>query len=540
MKKVIFNIGALILLAGGFTSCTKDLDRLPLNDVTDAQVYSTFDGYKQAIAKVYGSFALTGNNGPAGNGDVQGIDEGTSDFLRLYWWMQEMTTDEAVVQAGWNDPGIHAFHPMNWSADNVIIKGLYYRSFYQITLANDFMRQASDAKIAERGFSGKEASDIKSFAQEARFLRAYQYSVLIDLYGNVPFVREGDIPGTVLPKQIKRDSLFYYIKSELADLETKLPEPRSNEYGRADRAAAWALMARLCLNHKVYLGAEDASLYKVAADYAEKVITMGGYDLMDDYRNLMLADNNINNPEVILSINYDGLRTKGYGGTTFFTHASVGGDMLAANYGIDGGWQGIRTTKNLPNLFPDPNGNEDKRAQFFTAGQTLELSADPAPSFREGYAVTKYRNVTRTGAQGSSPAFSDIDFPIFRLAEMYLVYAEAVLRAPSAGDAGRALTYVNEVRRRAYGHKGVAGPGDIPGSALNLDFIINERGRELYWEGFRRSDLVRFDRFVEGTYTWPWKGGVSSGTGVPEFRKLFPIPVADINSNTNLVQNTGY
>ncbi len=540
MKRILFNMAALALMSGALVSCTKDLDRLPANDITSEQVYSTPEGYKQALAKVYGSMALTGNAGPAGNGDIQGIDEGTSDFVRLYWWVQEVTTDEAVVQAGWNDPGIHFFHPMNWTTDNVIIKGVYYRSLYQITLCNEFMRQATDAKLQARGISGKDATDIRNFAQEARFLRAYQYSVLIDLFGNPPFLTENDAPGSVLPSQIGRDSLFYFIKRELADLETKLPAARTSEYGRVDRGAAQALMARLCLNHKVYLGSEVASLYKDAATYADKVITTGGYRLMDDYRQLMLADNNVNNPEFILTVNYDGLRTQGYGGTTFFTHASVGGDMLAANYGIGGGWAGIRTTKNLPNLFPDPNGTDDKRSQFFTAGQSIDLTADPAPNFREGYAVTKYRNVTRSGAPGQSLAFSDIDFPLFRLAEMYLVYAEAVLRESTAGDAGKALDYVNTVRRRAYGHPNVSGPGDIPSSSLTLDFILNERGRELYWECFRRSDLIRFDRFVEGTYTWPWKGGVSSGTAVPAFRKLFPIPVSDINSNTNLVQNAGY
>lgn len=539
MKRIILNMAALLMLVGSFVSCTKDLDRFPVNDVTEDKVYSTFDGYKQALAKVYGSFALTGNSGPAGNGDIQGIDEGTSDFLRLYWWVQEISTDEAVVQAGWNDPGIHFFHPLNWTDDNVIIKGVYYRSLYQITLCNDFIRQASDAKLAERGFTGKNADDIRAFAQEARFLRAYQYSVLIDLFGNPPFLTERDIPGTVLPAQIGRDSLYGYIRTELLDLENKLPQPRTNEYGRADRAAAWALMARLSLNHKVYLDEVVPAYYREAAVYAEKVIN-AGYRLIDDYRHLMLADNHTNTSEFILTINYDGIRTKGFGGTTFFTHASVGADMPASSFGIGGGWQGIRTTKNLPNLFPDPFGNEDQRAQFFTSGQSIELSADPAPSFREGYAITKYRNVTKTGQPGSSPDFADVDFPIFRLAEMYLVYAEAALREPSAGNSGTALNYINTLRQRAYGHPGTSGPGEISSSQLTLDFIIDERARELYWEGFRRSDLIRFDRFVEGSYLWPWKGGVANGTSVPAFRKLFPIPIADINSNSNLVQNNGY
>jgi hypothetical protein len=259
--------------------------------------------------------------------------------------------------------------------------------------------------------------------------------------------------------------------------------------------------------------------------------------LIADYRNLMRADNNKNTSEFIMTINYDGIRTKGYGGTTFFTHASVGGNMNASSFGIGGGWAGLRTTKNLPLLFPDFIGNADQRAQFFTNGQTLDLNAEPATAFTQGFAVTKYRNITQSGAQGSSPDFSDVDFPLFRLAEMYLIYAEAVVRDAGAGDAGTALNYINLLRTRAYGGSAA---GNIDASQLTLDFLLDERARELYWECFRRSDLVRFGKFTTDTYLWPWKGGVSSGTAVAAYRNLFPIPASDVNSNSNLRQNPGY
>lgn len=524
---------ALALMMGAaVASCTKDLDRLPTNDTTSEVVYSTYAGYQEAMAKVYGAFALTGNNGPAGNGDVQGIDEGTSDFLRLYWWVQEISTDEAVVQAGWNDPGIHFFHPMNWTTDNVILKGVYYRSFYQITLANDFIRQASDENLNKRGITGADAENVRRFAQEARFLRAYQYAVLMDLFGNPPFATEADVPGASLPRQISRAELFGYIENELKSMENTLP--LTSEYGRANKNAVRALLARIYLNAEVYTG---TAKNREAAAYAQKVITEGGYTLISDYRNLMRADNQKNTSEFIMTINYDGIRTKGYGGTTFFTHASVGGNMNASNFGIGGGWAGIRTTKNLPLLFPDFNGDIDQRAQFFTNGQTLDLNAEPATAFTQGFAVTKYRNITMSGAQGSSPDFSDVDFPLFRLAEMYLIYAEAVVRDAGAGDAGTALNYVNMLRARAYAGSAA---GNINASQLTLDFIIDERGRELYWECFRRTDLVRFGKFTTDTYLWPWKGGVSSGTAVAAYRNLFPIPASDINANSNLRQNTGY
>src|SRR5262245_22262152 len=133
MKKLaIFTSSLVVLLA----ACNKKLDLRPVNGLTSDVVYNTPQGYKNALAKVYSSFATTGNVGPNGNGDVQGIDEGTSDYLRLFWKAQELSTDEAVV--AWGDPGIQDFHNMNWTSDNPMMKGLYYRSFYQITLANEF------------------------------------------------------------------------------------------------------------------------------------------------------------------------------------------------------------------------------------------------------------------------------------------------------------------------------------------------------------------------------------------------------------------
>lgn len=533
MNKNILKTGLAALLLVSLVACNKKLDRTPTNDVTDDVVYSTPEGYTEAFAKVYAAFALTGNQGPAGNGDVQGIDEGTSDFVRLYWWMQEMTTDEAVVQAGWNDPGIHNYHAMNWSSDNVILKGVYYRSFYQITLANDFIRQAADAKLAERGITGADADKIRKFKTEARFLRAYQYSILMDLFGNVPFVDDAFVLGSGLPKQIKRADLFTYVESELIAMEPEMVAARANEYGRADKGAVWALLARIYLNAEVYTG---TAKWTEAITYSKRVIE-AGYSLIPDYRRLMRADNNVTNTsEFILTVNYDGKRTQGYGGTTFLTNASVGGSMISSDYGTGEKWGGIRTTKNLPGLFSDITGATDKRAQFYTSGQSLELSADPAPAFTDGYAVTKYRNLKLNGTAGSDPVFSDIDFPIFRLAEVYLIYAEAALRGGAGAPDGSALMYINMLRTRAYGSTS----GNISSSTLTVDFVLDERGRELYWEGFRRTDLIRYNKFTEGTYLWPWKGGVSSGTGVSDFRKLFPIPSSDINSNTNLTQNTGY
>ena len=529
MKKQIIQTSiSAFILALMFASCSKQLDLLPLNDITSGQVYSTPQGYKQAFAKLYGSFATTGNNGPAGNGDIQGLDEGTSDFLRLFWKAQELSTDEAVV--AWGDPGIQDFHNMNWSASNPMLTGLYYRSYYQITLCNDFIRQASDANITAKGITGADADQIKKYRPEARFLRAYQYWVLMDLFGNVPFATDEQALGSFTPSQISRGDLFKYIESELKAIENELPNAKANEYGRADKAAAQALLARIYLNAGVYTGTQR---YADALTYAKKVID-AGYTLISDYRMLMRADNNTNTSEFILTINYDGLKTQNWGGTTFLTHAAVGGDMVAADFGIDGGWFGLRTTSALPALFPDVTGTADKRSQFFTQGQNLDIN--DLSNFKDGYAVSKFKNRKKDNAVGSNLTWVDIDFPIFRLAEMHLIFAEAAARAGTAGDKATALTYVNALRQRAYGNAS----GNITAAQLTADFVLDERARELYWEGHRRTDLIRYGKFTESTYLWPWKGGVKGGTGVAAIRNLYPLPSADISSNPNLKQNSGY
>ena len=525
------------IMGGGLISCNKNKILAPNYQVTSEKVYSTAQGYKESLAKVYGSMALTGNQGPAGQGDVQGIDEGTSDFFRLLWYAQELPTDEAVI--GWGDPGVPDFHAMNWSSGNIVMTGLYYRSMYQITLCNDFIRQSTDAEISKRGFSGADADNIRHYSAEARFLRAYQYSVMMDLFGNPPFVTDANAVGSIIPPQTDRKTLFNYIEGELKAIDALLVKPKANEYGRADEAAAWALLARIYLNAKVYTGSDR---YTDAITYAKKVIETGGYTLIDKYDNLMTADNQNNSNEFILTINYSGAKTQGYGGTTFLTHAACGGSIPTSLFGVDSQWAGIRTTSSLVSLFPantsevfPNNGNPDTRAEFWTKGQNLAIN--DVTSFNDGYAVTKFRNVKADGTAPSTTAFSDVDMPIFRLAEQYLIYAESVTRGGTGGDAATALSYINILRKRAYSG---STSGNITQGQLTTDFILDERARELFWEGFRRTDLIRYGKFTGGTYLWPFKGGVKNGTSVPDFRNLYAIPDQDRAVNPNLKQNSGY
>ena len=522
LKNIILTLAGIGFLA----SCTKDLDRTPRYSTTADVLYSTEAGYRSSLAKIYGGLALTGNQGPAGNGDLGGIDEGFSSYLRNYWNLQELSTDEAVI--AWNDQTIKDFHNMSWTPADNFNRALYSRIFYQITLANAFIAEAQDDKIAAHGLASTDADKVKTYRSEARFLRALSYWHALDLYGSTTFVTENDAVGAFLPKQASKQELFNYVEQECLAVESLLPDPKANEYGRADKAAVWMLLANLYLNANVYTGTPK---YNEALTYANKVIA-AGYSLKSNYADLFKADNDQNNPEAIFTVNFDGDATRTYGGTTFLVHAPVGGSMNVKDYGIDFGWGGLRTTKAFVTKFSDPSGNTDKRAMFHTDGQSVDIT--DVGDFLQGYAIKKWKNVTSTGNAGKNPTFPDTDFPMFRLAEAYLIYAEAVLRGGTGGTNDQALTYVNQLRRRAYGNNS----GDLV--AINLDNILDERARELYWEGKRRTDLIRFGKFTTGDYLWPWKGGAAGGRAVESFRNVYPLPSAEINTNTNLVQNSGY
>jgi starch-binding outer membrane protein, SusD/RagB family len=526
--KILFAAVAAVLL---LPACHKKLELRAKNSFTDEELYSTSVGYKQSLAKVYGAMALTGNAGGAGSPDIPSqiiSDEGNSDFLRMYWYLQCLSTDEA----GWtyhNNTDPIGIHQMTWSSVNQTVAGLYYRCYFQITLANDYIRQASDAKLAERGFSGAVTDTLRLYKNEARFLRAYQYWVLMDLFANPPFVDESNLIGAGIPKQIQRKDLFNYIEKELKELEGLLAQPRANEYGRADRAAAWSLLARMYLNAEVYTGTPR---YADAITYCNKVIG-AGYTLHPKYKELMLADNNLNTDEFIFTIRYDGTKTQNWGGTTTLVHgpAGVPGDTSGTN----GHWNCIRITQQFVGLFDA----QDIRGQFWTTGQNLVMTQLlDVPT--DGYSSTKFRNRTRTGAVAPNrdPAgnWVDVDFPLFRLGEIYLIYAEAVARGGTGGSNATALGYLNQLAVRAR-------PGDPnagTSAQLTLPYIINERGRELFWECHRRTDLIRFGQFTTSAYLWAWKGGIAGGTAVDSKYNLFPIPTTDLSSNPTLVQNPGY
>jgi len=516
------NIKSLVVvfLALMFTSCVNDLNVTPKdpNIVTSLTVYKTNADYKEGLAKLYATFSVSGQQGPSGQPDIAGIDEGFGNYLRQYWNLQELPTEEAVI--AWNDASIKDFHWQTWAPNDVFIAALYSRIMYTVALCNEYIRATT----------GNTDAEIMKFHAEARFVRALAYYHAIDLFGNPPFVTEADAPGAFFPKQTTRAELFTYIESELKAIENDLGAPRF-EYARADQAAAWTLLAKLYLNAKVYIG-QDKNTECIT--YCNKVIG-AGYTLNAKYANNFTADNNISS-EMIFPITADGQHTQTYGGMVYLVHAQIGGSMPPAQFGVGGGWGGLRTTSAFVGKFSDISGNTDKRAMFWTDGQKLVIN--DIGQFTDGYAITKFSNLTSTGAPAphAHPDFVDTDYPVFRLADVYLMYAEAVLRGGNGGDAATALGYINALRQRAYGNSN----GNITSGQMTLDFILDERARELYWEGHRRTDLIRFGKFTGGSYLWPWKGKVAGGATTESYRDLYPIPSNDMGANPTLQQNPGY
>ena len=514
LKKPLMTL--LILIS--FIACTEDLDRFPTNALTNEKQFSTVDGYKQAMVSAYIQFAGANNF-----------------FYRDFFELQEVTTDEIV-----NTWGDHQETTLNWSSEHDQSTGVYQSGLYLITLCNNFIIESEASLVSSRGLSEAEQQEVEIFKNEVRFIRAYAYWMLMDLFGNPTFATEETLKNGEVPGQILRADLFNYIESELKEIEPTMVDARANEYGRADKAAVWSLLSRLYLNAETYTGSQK---YTEAITYSKKVID-AGYSLEQNHQWLMLGDNYQNTNEFIYTFNYDNEKVRTWGGTNTYSLGAAG--VTASVNGMSSSWNLYRVTQSIPALFPSNDPSIDKRAVFWTenneSSRTLEVES--LPNSLNGYSVYKYRNVTRDGSsinqENTFNNLSDIDFPVFRLAEMHLIYAEAVLRGGSGGDINTALSHINKIRGRAYDNNPNSTQGNITSAELDLDFILDERARELLWEGFRRTDLIRYNKFTTSDYLWAWKGGVKNGAAVDAKFRLFPIPITDLLANPNLKQNTGY
>ena len=567
IKKYIYTLLAVIACSMAVASCTDDLDTMPLDDnqLVSDQVYSTEEGYIGVLAKCYSSLVLTGQKGgDGGDGDLQGANEGYSGYVRLLFYMQELCTDNFLMPSSSN--GLRKCLNLTWDASNAsVITWTYQRLYMAIAYSNEFLRECTEGKLQERGLWDSMKDDYLAYRAEARFIRAYCYSMLCDFFGAVPYVDE-NTGVKDLPAQWSRKEIFDYAAGELkaiigeAESAEQLKEPKQNVYGRVDKVAAWFLLSRMYLNAETWIGENG---YQKAYEYATKVISSNAYPLASDYRHIFLADND-NCPEIIWPLVQDGLMAQSSAGTNFYVKAFVNGPMDELyQTGVGSkGWGNVRAKTTLVDIFDESdvyfdkndtwgNNKNDKRAQFMTAldNQTKNTWDDNEAMtslFTCGYGYIKWRNVTKDDQiHPSGDTYVSIDFPMFRTGDAYLMAAEAILRGAS-GSRAEALGYVNEIRMRAYmsDKYAVAGvksdvSGKITDAELTLDFILDERQRELASEVVRRTDLIRFGKFTKGN-NWDWKNGERLGADVDDHFKLFPIPESERTNNPTLNQNEGY
>lgn len=570
MKKYIRRISAALLIATallGTSSCVNDLDTMPLdnNQLVKDQVYSTAEGYMGVLAKCYASLILTGQQGgDGGDGDLEGANEGYSGYCRVLFYLQELPTDEFLMPSSSN--GLRRCLNCDWDASNAsVIKWTYQRLYMSIAYCNEFLRECTPDQLRARGLWDQLGDKCPEYRAEARMIRAYAYSQLVDLFGNVPIIGE-EVGPKDLPVQKTRKEVFDYAESELRAIagetagETDiLAEPKTALYGHVDKVAAWFQLARLYLNAETW---GCGNHYADALTYAKKVID-SPYKLESDYRYLFLADNDLCT-EIIWPLVQDGQHAQSSAGTNFYVKAFVNGPMNELYLtGVGSkGWGNVRAKTTFVDAFDendvtfDPNdtwgdNKGDKRAQFMTAlpnqvKETWDDNLAMTSTYTRGFGYIKWRNVTRANQIcASGDTYTSIDFPLMRTADAYLMAAEAILRN-GGGSQAEALQYVNEIRQRAYmcGKYAKAGvrsdvDGTIPQSELTLDFILEERSRELASELVRRTDMIRFGKWAKGN-NWDWKGGERLGKDIDEHLEVFPIPEDELSNNPTLEQNAGY
>ena len=560
MKKIFIKTAMASMLCMGFVSCADELNIKsvdPLNHPT-----YTVEGL---LAKQYATLGHTGQKGPAGVADISG-DEGETGFIRTVFNLQELMTDE-TLWAYQSNEGIAQITSMDWDKNNKRVNWAYQRLSFDITQYNFFISEQSGILSEDK-------------IAEVRFLRALNYYYFLDLYRKAPFKDTFD---DNLPTEKSGKDLYEWLDNELTTIEPLMAEVgaynNSENFGRADRGAAYALHARLALNSAVYTDGQIKD-YQKAIDYCNKILVdnAGKYELCrvakngySGYQQLFMGDNDCNPAamkEIIFPIRQDGVKTRAYAGTSYLVNASTITGMPYAS--TSDPWKCLFARVDLvkkffPNedipkatdedLLSNPSKDQviakdnekgistadvvaqakDDRALFYMgiggcSDKVRTLTpGDAITSPLNGASFVKWTNLHADGTAQHHQKFSDTDFPMFRLAEIYLTRAEAMYRL-NGSQAGLAdIQYVQERANRT-----------LKATSVDEQTLIDEWCREFYMEGRRRSDLVRFGLFTGSKYLWSFKGGSEKGQGVPTKCNIYPIPGDEIKNNPNMHQNPKY
>ena len=561
---------AALLLSASLSSCMADLDKGNIDPNVETNP-STLGLY----SKCYAGLIMEGNDG---NADFTIDDNGKSTLLRNIFNFNELPTDEAICW--WSDGGLVDISYNKYNAATPTLKYLYYRLMSNISFENNFL-----------SLEAAKEEDKTRYA-EVRVIRAYNYFLMLDFFGDPAFVEKSSSESpyqahTYNSKfdanktytraellQLGREFLFNWVKDELLAAEPDLLEAKPEkdndpDYGRIDKGTCWLLLSRLYLNAGTYLNndGQDNPYWDQALAYAEKVIN-SQYALFDDskisettkangykpYDLLFMGDNGSNGAscEALLPLMQDGTITQGYGGSLFYI-AALWNDAMKSVTGKDAAttenaWSGMRVRPSfLKVFFNNPSVvvnkeakdiramNIDDRAIFWGKGndkneRTLELGENK--SFFSGIVTPKWNNNYAEGGTPHDSKFVDTDFFLFRVAEAYLNAAEAEMHLNGEGSA-KAKKYIDALRNRA--HAAVR-------ASYTLNDVLDERARELYCEGLRRTDLIRFNQFggSQATYNWELKGGSTNGTTFTKTYNVYPLPSSEVRSNKNLTQIDGY
>lgn len=544
MKRTIY----IAALAVTLTSCVGDLDTLPLNktEPISEYVYGTSEeAYLAGLTKLYFQFVSNDLT------DMQPMDGGASELLRAFWSVQETTTDEA--KCSWeNDAWVRALNTNTWSGvQNDAIYAVYVRTLQGVAFVNEYLRQTSSDRLVDRGVPSDLAASIETYRAEARFIRAYLYWMALDCFGSVPFTTENSpFGGTYFPSQASRSDIYDYCVSELQSLlssQSALPPAQSN-YPRADKGSAAGLLARLYLNSEVYTGVPR---WAEAKAICEDIFSMG-YTISPSYSDLFRGDNGQNpsaRGEFLWAVDYDDNNINSYGGTTYILSASMASTDITEQSRPNGqvnGWAGLRVPYEFVSQYFGVSGQDyvtgaydvlDQRgATFYIKGRKESLDG-ALYDFMSGWTSLKFNNIPHNQTnqsylpQSATMSYSNVDFPMIRLGEIYLIYAEACMQLEQRS---LALPYLAALAERA----GVDPPSE---SEVTADFLLAERARELYWEAHRRTDLIRYGVYFSDYYLWPYKGGDSyAGSSFPSYKCIFPLPPTELATNKALVQNPGY
>lgn len=582
MKSIIskFFVGAACLASVGLAGCTGDLDQLPQNPnvLTPDKFQEDPRGYLGGIlGKCYSSLAISGQYGPNGDADIKGMDGGTSQWTRVMFYLEDLPTDIGLWI--YQDSGVPEMVQDTWAANNVLVYGAYSRYYTHIAVCNDFLRLTNN--LGEYGISvggsGETAISEEELAQmrlEARALRDLSYYYVINWFGRAVVAWDDMAYGDTPAQAESTKALFDKVVGDLEEVVAAFPDNYTPMYGRIGKDAVEGLLCKFYLNAETFVG---EAMYDKLWTHAQNIIRRhqgGGFmnsGLAHDYLALFCGSNDMFMPggankaenEILWGVPYNHEYTTPWGGTMFLIAAPTGnfsdkslseGFCNGAWYGTNAHWGCLLAREQFSDLFGFTAGSTpDSRAYLWlteTAGYS-KANTDPK-AWANGYAAIKFTNC-KADANGTLPRFQDpnnglnrvgvqpvdassdwpdTDFPIIRLADIYMMAAEATLRG--AGDRATGLQYANYVRQRA----GVT-PWNL--TDFTLDNILDERAREFYHEGMRRTDLIRMNKFTGTGYIWTLKGGLQQGTSLPDYRRLYPLPTNVIAGyGSSMTQNAGY